>query len=63
MPVPVLQVPAGEEGGPGVGCKVNLESFEASDITIACNSLRLAQSLNQPRSKGEIYTTHVRCSI
>ena len=26
-----------------LGCKVDLESFEASDITIACNSLRLAQ--------------------
>ena len=26
-----------------VGCKVDLESFEASDITIACNLLCLAQ--------------------
>ena len=61
MPVLVLQVPAGEE--PGVGCKVDLESFKASDITIACNSLCLAQGLSQLRSKGGIYTTYVRCSI
>ena len=61
MPVLVLQVPAGEE--PGVGCKVDLESFEGSDITIACSSHCLAQGLSQLRSKGGIYTTNVRCSI
>ena len=35
------------EGQWEVGCKVNLESFEASDITIACNLLCLAQGLSQ----------------
>ena len=48
---------------PPLGCKVDLESFEASDIPIACKLLRLAQGLSPLGSKGGIYTTHVSCSI